>query len=227
MCGTYGSSASKPPCGSVLKYIAYPQPQGQDLGDETSFLEEQRNWGTQRANYPPITFEYRRLNRSNPEYEVEHWYHMGRLVLDCEGIPVRRFINIPDVLSSEYPGHFMEANRRQDSRIQDRDFAARMPPICIGRNSDGQPIWKFPKTASALSSRRRRFRLRAGCLTWITKPCPTMTKFLEEHLPQDLKDRNTTNGFRDLTPEEMLGVQRERVLASQTTSSPSDHPRPR
>lgn len=101
----------------------------------------------------------------------------------------------------------MEANRRQDSRIQNRDFAARMPPARTGRNPDGQIILEFPKTASTLSSRTRRFRLRAGCLAWISKPCPAMSSFMEEHLPQDLKDRNTTKGFRDLTPGEMVGVQ--------------------
>lgn len=101
----------------------------------------------------------------------------------------------------------MEANRRQDSRIKDRDFAARMPPICAGRNRDGQMILRFPKSANTLASRRRRFRQRAGCLTWGNKPCPGMTRFLEEHLPQDLKDRNTTYGFRDLTNDEILIVQ--------------------
>lgn len=120
---------------------------------------------------------------------------------------MRRFTNIPDVLSSEYPGVFMEANRRQDSRIKDRDFGGRMPPIIAGTNRDGQPILKFPKSANTLSSRRRRFRQRAGCITWGHKPCPGMLRFLEERLPQDLKDRNTTYGFRDLTNEEISIVQ--------------------
>ena len=147
-------------------------------------------------------FEYERLDRGDPDYEIEYWFHNGKIVLDCEGIPLKKLRNIPDVLSAEYPGCFMEANRRQDSRIKDRDFAARMPPLCAGSNLDGQPIMKFPKSANTLSCRRRRFRQKAGCLTWGPKPCPGMEKFLDENLPQELKDRNTTYGFRDLTTEE-------------------------
>ena len=43
-------------------------------------------------------------------------------MIDLEGQPVMRFLNIPDVLSSQYPGAYMEANERVDSRISVGDF---------------------------------------------------------------------------------------------------------
>lgn len=118
-----------------------------------------------------------------------------------------RFLNIPDVLSSQYPGAFMQANEREDSRINHGDFLARMPPRLSKPKSKNPTIFKSLISQNGLAARMRRFRLRAGMISWTERiGTDAMVDFLEKNLSEDCKKENTTKGFRDLYPNEQARI---------------------
>lgn len=149
---------------------------------------------------------YKSTEDRHPPYKPQLWYHGGKLVLDWKQRPMVHFQDIPDVLSSNFPGYAMEAIERIDSRIQRNDFLGRMPPYffkttvkCGKRYTRKKPLFK-PNT---LSARMSRFRQQAGCLAWKERVgSDVMYDFLEAHLPDHLKRANTTRGWRDLEPYE-------------------------
>lgn len=134
----------------------------------------------------------------------EEWYHQGRLVLDSLNRPVIRYVDIPDVLSTTFPGYAIEAIMRIDSRIQMADIVARMPTTIQRGTGVVAMVQKC-----TLNIRTMRFRDQAGCLAWSGKlGSKAMEKFLEAHLAQELKAANTTKGFRDLTRDEVLSLKK-------------------
>ena len=103
----------------------FPRKAGREPGNETSFVESQRQWGTQREHYAPIMFQYEPpRNRTSPI--PGPWLHNGRLVIDYWLRPLQNFENIPQVLSSAYEGEFIEPAQRQNKRIQHVDIRQRM-----------------------------------------------------------------------------------------------------
>ena len=173
--------------------------------DVTSFLESQKTWGPERANYPTIVFEYKPPSqRNDPEYEPKEWFHNGCLVLDRYDRPMIRFRDIPDVLSSTFPGYAAEAIQRIDSRITLTDILMRMPKTVKSQNGKETEL-----SENTLIQRTHRFRLKAGCVAWNERrSSKAIEEFLEEHLPASLKEANTTLGFRDLTPDEMKHLEK-------------------
>ena len=111
---------------SELTYrVVFPRRAGREPGNMTSFVESQRQWGTQRQHYAPIMFQYEPpRNRTSPA--AGPWLHNGRRVIDYWLRPLQNFQDIPQVLSSEYEGEFMEPSQRQNSRIKHTDFRQRM-----------------------------------------------------------------------------------------------------
>lgn len=71
----------------------------------------------ERANRPEILFQWEKADHKDPTYIVPDWYHDGKIVLDPDNRPVRKFRNIPDVCSSLLEGGVMEAIKREDSRV--------------------------------------------------------------------------------------------------------------
>lgn len=125
------------------------------------------------------------------------WYHQGRLVLDYLNRPMIRFLDIPDVLATTFPGYAIEAIMRLDSRIQVQDILSRMPTSVQRKSGKVAGMNK-----SSLNVRSLRFREVAGCLAWREKlGSKAMEEFLEANLAPELKAANTTKGFRDLTQE--------------------------
>ena len=103
----------------------FPRKAGREPGNVTSFVESQRQWGTQREHYAPIMFQYEPpRNRTSPV--AGPWRHNGRLVIDYGLRPLQNFQEIPQVLSSEYEGEFMEPAQRRNKRIKHADFRQRM-----------------------------------------------------------------------------------------------------
>ena len=70
-----------------------------------------------REHRPDILFQWKRAGHRNPTYIVPDWYHRGKIVLDRDNRPVRKFRNIPDTCSSMLEGGIMEAIKREDNRI--------------------------------------------------------------------------------------------------------------
>lgn len=100
---------------------------GLGRGDETSYHAAQRAWGTTRRHYAPVMFDFERLGRTNPIYNIDRrWEHRDRVVIDYWLEPVRSVNDMPTALSSNFEGDYMEPIARIDSRITIRDFIARM-----------------------------------------------------------------------------------------------------
>ena len=190
----------------------------------TSFLPSQKTWGPTREHYPAIIFQYKRLPGLNhPLYKPEEWYHKGRLVLDHSHQPVIHYHDIPDVVSSKFPGYAIEAIQRTDSRITLGDILARMPRSVKTKS----PKAKKPSvvlTTNSLTQRTHRFRVQAGCLSWkVRKGSEAMEEFLEKHLSPESKVANSTKDFRDLTKEERDGVEKKKTPKGEkaTAAGPS------
>lgn len=130
-----------------------------------------------------------------PSYTPETWIDQGRIVLDPDNNPVRKWPEIPLVLSSKYQGYDMEVVRRLNLNITYRDFRARMPRVII-KGKTAKKAWAL----STLSMRNTRFRLAACCLAWADREGSDILKaYLDKILPPECLAVNSTEGFRDLT----------------------------
>ena len=131
--------------------------------------------------------------------------------------------DIPDVVSSKFPGYAIEAIQRTDSRITLADILARMPPTVKTISPNAKKAAVIPSTNS-LTQRTHRFRLKAGCLAWkVRKGSEAMEEFLEKHLSIQSKAANSTKDFRDLTKEERDGVEKKKIPKGEksTAAAPS------
>ena len=132
-----------------------------------------------------------------PDYIPPSWYYHGRIVLDPNNNPVRKWKEIPLVLSSEYEGFDMETIRRLNTNITLRDFRARMPRFITKGTS---PTLLDVYGTSTIGMRITRFRSFACCLAWTDRDSSDeMKKYVDTVLPPACKAANSTEGFRDLT----------------------------
>lgn len=121
-------------------------------------------------------------------------------MLDYENHPILAFRNMPATISTKVEGGLQEAITREDSRIDVKDFRARMMENC---NDSGRGKSALP-SLSAISMRRSRFRWRAGLLSWTTRTGSQDIKdYLDSLLPDACKINNSTKGFRDLRKSEV------------------------
>ncbi|KAI4177716.1 MAG: hypothetical protein LQ343_000179 [Gyalolechia ehrenbergii] len=197
----------------------YGRARGDHADDQTSFLKAQRNWGFDtREHYPPITFVFKRSDRSNPAYpndKIPYMRWRGLLVVDYNGKPVQRFNNVPATLSTQIEGGLIEALSRGDSRVDTTDLLARMrrrwskPKAGGGRlNYDMQP--------NTLAQRATRFRQDTACIHWYgrTTAVKPFDRFLQDNLPDVLRDANNTRGLaRDLIEREVNLMKTSHQLA--------------
>lgn len=178
----------------------YPREAGDVPNDVTSFHKPQQNWGFERDQRPEILHQYEKAGYKNPTYFVPIWIHKDKVVLDYEDHPILAFRNMPATISTQVEGGLQEAICREDSRIDVKDFRARMleNPENKGKRRSTRP------TLSAISMRRSRFRWRAGYLSWTTRTGSNDIKqYLDGILPNDCKTSNSTKGFRDLRRSEV------------------------
>ncbi|KAL8874424.1 MAG: hypothetical protein Q9198_006889 [Flavoplaca austrocitrina] len=163
-------------------------------------------WGWTRDLYPPINFVLRKREYKHPDYEVQLWYHNERLVLDLEGRRMKFFHHLPVVCSSQIPGGHIEALMRLDDRMSYSDMRGRMPPrITIKRK--GVAKEKPQKGTNALSAAARSFREATGMLSWNARAgSEAFNNYILANLPGNLKARNTTRGWRDLTKAEIMTI---------------------
>ncbi|KAL8901526.1 MAG: hypothetical protein Q9207_005156 [Kuettlingeria erythrocarpa] len=181
--------------------------------DKTSFLESQRLWGfEERSQYPPILFVFHRRDRRDPAYPggIPNMRWRGLLVIDHDGLPIRRFRNIPAALSTQMEGGLMEAIRREDSQVTMEDFMARMLPAWDRQKA-------YPTNAgdinaptvvdkNTIAARAGRFRARAGCINWYGRPTvpSRCERYLMSVIPQVLEAANSTAGMdRDFSRNEV------------------------
>lgn len=207
----------------ILTGTVYPREVGYSPNDITSFHPAQANWGFKRYQRPEILHQYEKVGHKNPMYPVPLWIHKGQIVLDHEDHPILAFRNMPATISSKVEGGLQEAISREDSRIDVKDFRARMMANSRGRKKGTRP------TLSAISMRRSRFRWRAGYLSWTTRTGSQDIKdYLDELLPDSCKIRNSTKGWRDLRRSEvklMTKKNRNKHLKRAGTRSITDEKR--
>ena len=171
-------------------------------GDITSYLESQRTWGTERGgqygdnyhkgNWPAILYQLRKpgnfLKSDYPEAEI--WKYNGRVVLSVhDSLPLRKYENLPDTISSKISGAELEAMLRSDPRVETRDIKGRMPMYYI--TETGKRILSF--TPSTFSMRTHRFRAKHALLCWRERAGSSTTNdlilnYLQEHEPQAFRE---------------------------------------
>ncbi|KAL9002311.1 MAG: hypothetical protein Q9188_004749 [Gyalolechia gomerana] len=188
----------------------HPQPHGHAADDRTapvSFPLDQLSWGFKdRANYPPINFVLNRQGYTHPTYDVLHWYYNGLLVLDLENKPVKDFLHLPPTVSSKIPGGHIEALLRFDDRTTFADIRARMPPRILSCRN-GKTTERPLKKLGALSAATARYREMAGCLNWHDRMgSQVLNDYILANLPEELRAQNTTQGWRNLTKDEITAI---------------------
>ncbi|KAL8827881.1 MAG: hypothetical protein Q9170_006837 [Blastenia crenularia] len=188
----------------------HQQPHGTAPDDRTApvaFPADQPTWGFEdRAHYPPINFVIERRGYKHPNYEVLPFYYNGLLVLDLDGNPIRNFHHLPPTISSKIHGGHIEALMRFDSRTTYADIRARMPPkVAIYKN--GQTVERPLRKVGALSAAAARYREMAGCLNWQNRMgSETLNNYILDNLPEDLKAKNSTKGWRPLTKDDITAL---------------------
>lgn len=178
----------------------YPREAGNLPNDVTAFHKAQQNWGFERHQRPEILHQYEKAGYKNPTYRVPIWIYNGKIVLDYEGQPILAFRNMPATISTKAEGGLQEAITREDSRIDVKDFRARMMenPKGKGKRTSTRP------TLSAISMRRSRFRWRAGYLSWTPRTgTGDIKEYLDGLLPDACKTSNSTKDFRELRRSEV------------------------
>ena len=173
----------------------YPRERGLDRYDVTSFLESQKNWGPVRdANWAEILYVFEKgKHHKDPTYQLANWGFHGKIVIaGHDKLPMLRFRDIPDTLSSALHGRDMEAMKRTDPRITQRDFMARMPlrhTTHAGSRMNAQSL-------SSIGMRMTRFRQQHGMLSWIEREgSQTIRSALWERLPRENQMANTIRGL--------------------------------
>ena len=113
-----------------------------------------------------------------------------------DSLPLLDYKDIPATLSSALEGRDMEAIKRTDPRIRQRDFIARMP---LKYTSDGG-IRKKAQSASSIGMKMTRFRQEHGMLSWVGREgSRTIRDALWSNLPQWNKTHNSIRGLKPPT----------------------------
>lgn len=173
----------------------YPRERGPGHDDVTSFLESQKDWGPERdKNWADILYVFQKgQNHQDPTYTLKIWKFHGKIVISAyDDRPMRLFKDVPDTLSSALHGRDMEAMKRIDPRIQQRDFMARMPLRHTTQAGTRRPL----QSASSIGMRMTRFRQQQGLLSWIGRDgSQTIRNALWERLPPENKLANSIRGL--------------------------------
>ncbi|KAK4690755.1 hypothetical protein P7C71_g6110, partial [Lecanoromycetidae sp. Uapishka_2] len=152
----------EPATGLPIERDGLPDPE-----DRTSFFWPQKGW----ANIPghrPSVLERFDGPRETLNYKLGIMKFEGMVVVDWEGHPVRKFMNIPVCISSNVEGWRLEAWMRADSRLRWSDIVARLRTKG-SPNGDQVPICQF----TALSKRAQYYRQTSGHITWANRSAET------------------------------------------------------
>lgn len=173
-------------------------------GDITSYLESQRMWGTERGgqygpnyhegNWPAILYQLKKpgdFSKSNYA-EADYWKYNGRIVLSVhDSLPLRKYKNLPDTISSKISGAELEAMLRSDPRVETRDIKGRMPMYYVSET--GERTLSF--SPSTFSMRTHRFRAQHALLCWRERAGSGITNalvlnYLKENEPRAFQEGN-------------------------------------
>ena len=173
---------------------------GTEKTNVTAYLHANHNWTEDREHRPEVCFQFELRAWPTPDYEPEVWVRDGLYVIDVHNRRMRLWRNLPLTISSEECGGFLEAWRREDSRIGLEDMMARMPKEFL-KGTRRRELYGI----STINMRMNRFRVNACIKSWNERiGTQTIDSYLEFLLPPNCRARNSTRGFRDLTKAEAL-----------------------
>jgi hypothetical protein len=155
----------------------------------------QRNWGEFRADRPSVLFKVCRVLKEDHSHKPGYWFHRGRVILDTTlHVPLRDYAELPSTISSVAEGWLIEAWCRVNPVISlDNDIIPRM----ILYND------KRSQRVSSMQARREEFRTRTGCLPWVKRgEYRRLEQVFWSIVPSSVRLANSTQGWRDFTPEE-------------------------
>ncbi|MCJ1478669.1 hypothetical protein MMC13_007350 [Lambiella insularis] len=195
---------------AALGRYRHARDQGPMPNDITAYKPEHEDWGKKRAHWPPILFQYERTPVDLIRPRAGIWIHEGAVVLDIVNDPVLAYTDLPLTISSAESGIFLEAYFRLNQRITYKDVRARMPQDPRGDWDGGVDLIR----PGSLSMRMTRFREMGGLLSWRQKKgSEALKRYLDSLIPQDLRDLNTTRGFRNLHRYETAELHLENIGA--------------
>ena len=176
----------------------FPDPQGKDAYDITTFHPDSKNWGPNWQNRPPILKRFSRNGYPVPAYKPEVMTDNGRVVIDQQNHAVLDWIELPLCISSKVPGYKMEAWRRLNPNISTSDILARMP----------KTDKSFVQERNKLSMRMTRSRLKGACISWIAREgCQAIRDYMANLIGPACVAANSIEAFgRDLTEAEVAAA---------------------
>lgn len=178
----------------LLKELDYPREAGIEPDNVTSFLESQKSWGPVRdENWAEILYVFEKQEKDPPKDSPVNWKVGRRVVLaGRDSKPILDYKDIPATLSTELAGRDMEAIKRTDLRIRQRDFIARMPMKYTTRTGKRRKA----KSASWIGMEMTRFRQKQGMLSWVGREGSDIIRnALWELLPEKNKEENSILGL--------------------------------
>ncbi|KAL9002309.1 MAG: hypothetical protein Q9188_004747 [Gyalolechia gomerana] len=202
----------------------YKRARGNIFEDQTAPHPDQLDWRfDERDHFPDILLQWKKADREDPTDPVGDMYWRRHLVVDLDKRNILDFPHIPSALAHNIEPGCLEALERLDGRVKHQDLAARQ----YDPKAKADPSAKdFKNRDNVLSQRMRRFREKHACVSWGSRRCggehfPSYIEFL---LPAELKARNTTRGFRDLTDREVLELKSKNLgkFASRSTAKDPD-----
>lgn len=160
-------------------------------------------------NWAEILYVFERKGRNPPKDSPVNWKVGRRVVLaGSDSKPILDFKDIPATLSTELAGRDMEAIKRTDPRIRQRDFIARMPMKYTTRTRKRRNA----KSASWIGMEMTRFRQKNGMLSWVGREgSGTIRDALWDRLPRRNKENNTIRGLPPPTALEQEQVREGNV----------------
>ncbi|KAL8940135.1 MAG: hypothetical protein Q9211_002409 [Gyalolechia sp. 1 TL-2023] len=197
---------------------------GNVFEDQTAPHPDQLDWRfDERDHFPDILLQWKKADRKDPTDPVGDMYWRRHLVVDLDKRNILDFPHIPSTLARNVEPGCLEALERLDGRVKHQDLAARQ----YDPKAKADPTAKeFKNRDNVLSQRMRRFREKHACVSWGSRRSggehfPSYIEFL---LPAELKARNTTRGFRDLTDREVLELKSRNLgkFASRSTAKDPD-----
>lgn len=144
-------------------------------------------------NWADILYVFDRKGKNPPKDSPVNWKVGRRVVLaGGDSKPILDYKDIPATLSTELAGRDMEAIKRTDRRIGQRDFIARMPMKYTTKSGRRREI----KSSSWIGMEMTRFRQKQGMLSWVGREgSGTIRDALWDRLPKWNKENNTICGL--------------------------------
>lgn len=178
----------------LLTELDFPREAGIEPDNVTSFLESQKSWGPVRGeNWAEILYVFEKKEKNSPKDNPVNWKVGRRVVLaGRDSKPILDYKDIPATLSTELAGRDMEAIKRTDPRIRQRDFIARMPMKYTTRTGKRRKA----KSASWIGMEMTRFRQKHGMLSWVGREgSDVIRNAIWERLPKKNKEENSIRGL--------------------------------